>query len=119
MAVGNCVKLKYELLRILPFAAIPQGGVYQGIGLPFQEPPRMLKIQNTTNQGVYISYNGYANSAVDFIVADSAFIYDFGSNMSSTGGLLEQPAGDRVYVSSDIAPTMGNIYVTVMYASND
>jgi hypothetical protein len=119
MAVANSVKIRYELLRILPFASILQGGVFTGVGLPFQDPPRMIKVQNTTDQGLYISFNGYAGSAVDFIVAESGFIYDYGSNRSDTGGNLEQPAGDRVYVYSDVAPTIGNVYVTVMYASND
>lgn len=109
---GN--KIRYETLRILNFADISVS--YASVGTPFSHPVRILKVSNTTNANLIISFDGV--NEMDFIAASSFYLYDFGSNKADPGGYLEQPIGDRLYVAQEsIAPTSGNVYVTVVYAA--
>lgn len=110
----SSVRLDYEDLRSLAFGGI--SGAYAGVGLPFVNPVRMIKVTNYTDANILISFNGVDDK--DFIPAYSAFIYDYGSNKADAAGLLEQPAAQRIYVKQESgAPTTGNVYVTVMFAS--
>ncbi len=107
MASENSLLVRYEDLRSLGFAAI--SGTYAGVGTSFVHPVRMLKVSNLTNANLIISFNGIDDK--------DAYIYDFASNQSESAGNLEQQAGERLYVrEEDVAPTLGNVYVTVIYA---
>ncbi len=113
MASENSLLVRYEDLRSLGFAAI--SGTYAGVGTSFVHPVRMLKVSNLTNANLIISFNGIDDK--DVVAASSAYIYDFASNQSESAGNLEQQAGERLYVrEEDVAPTLGNVYVTVIYA---
>lgn len=117
MAIASSVKIRFEDLRVLPLADLVED-IFIGVGGPFLNPPRMIKIQNTTNADIFLSFNGV--DVQDVVVARSAFIYDYGSNQADAGGLLEQCSGERVYAlytSAAPAPTVGNVYVTVIYAA--
>lgn len=107
-------RVRYENLRSLGFASIGAG--YVGVGTAFADPVRIIKINNTTNSNLIISYDGVNDK--DFIFAGSAFVLDYASNKEGPVDKLEQSIGDRVYVRYETgAPTSGNVYVTVIYAS--
>ncbi len=114
--VSSAVRARYEPLRSLLFSGI--SGVYAGVGLPFENPVRILKITNFTDKNILVSLNGVDNH--DIVASNGFFLYDYSSNKSSSGGLLEQPQGDRIYVKAEAAdnlPTIGTVYVTIVYAS--
>ena len=110
----SSVRVRYEPLRSIGFGAVTSS--YQAVGLPFANPVRILKVTNLTNQSMLISLNGIDDH--DIVAGNGFFLYDYSSNKSSAAGLLEQPQGDRIYVkAATTLPTNGNIYVTVVYAS--
>ena len=110
----SSIRIRYEPLRSLAFGSI--SGVYAGVGLPFANPVRILKVTNLTDVPLLVSYNGVDDH--DVVAATGFYLYDFASNQSAAAGLLEQPAGDRIYVKEAVgAPTSGSVYVTVVYAS--
>lgn len=114
MNLPNSVRIRYEDLRSLGWAAI--GANYVAIGTALENPIRILKISNFTDVNLLVSFNGVDDK--DIVSANSYSLYDYGSNKSLGGGYLELPAGDRLYVKAeDLLPSRGNIYVTVMYVS--
>jgi len=114
--LASSIRARYEPLRSVLFSGI--SSVYAGVGLPFENPVRILKVTNFTNVNILVSLNGIDDH--DIAISNGYFLYDYSSNKSSAGGLLEQPLGDRIYVkaeSADNLPTSGRVYVTVVYAS--
>ncbi len=107
------VRLEYEDLRTLAFGSI--SGTYAAVGAAFVNPVRMLKITNTTNADLLISFDGTTDK--DVVPAYVSQIYDFGTNKGKPDGTLEQRVGDRVYVKQAAgAASLGSVYVTVMFA---
>ena len=110
----SSVRVRYEPLRSIAFGAI--SGVYASVGLPFSNPVRILKVTNLTNANILVSLNGIDDH--DVVTANGFFLYDYASNKAQAAGLLEQPQGDRIYVKAESGvPTLGNLYVTIVYAS--
>jgi hypothetical protein len=110
----SSIRVRYEPLRSTLFSAITSS--YQSVGLPFANPVRILKVTNVTNQSILISLNGIDDH--DIVAANGFFLYDYSSNKANAGGLLEQPQGDRIYIKAQSSlPTIGSLYVTVVYAS--
>lgn len=110
----SSIRVRYEPLRSIAFGSITTS--YQGVGLPFANPVRILKVTNLTNQPMLISINGIDDH--DVVAANGFFLYDYASNKSDAAGILEQPQGDRIYVRTpSTLPTSGSLYVTVVYAS--
>ena len=112
-AVSSAI-VRFENLRRLGFAALGAG--YVAVGTPFANPLRLIKVTNTTDANLIISFDGVADK--DVVAANSAYVYDYAANKSSQGGYLEQPVGDCVYVKLEAAAaTLGNVYVTTIYAA--
>jgi len=110
----SSVRVRYEPLRSIAFGGI--SGSYVGVGLPFSNPVRILKVTNLTDEDILVSLNGIDDH--DIVAANGFFLYDYASNKSNAAGLLEQPQGDRIYVKAESdLPAIGNLYVTVVYAS--
>lgn len=107
-------RVAWENLRSLGFASI--SGVYAGVGTPINNPGRVAKMHNTTDVNLFVSTNGIDNK--DFIPAGGFWLYDFTANKSFEGAPLEVPAYTRFYVKQESgAPTSGNVYLTIIYAS--
>jgi hypothetical protein len=117
--VGNLAssaRAKFELLRSLGFAGI--GANYVGVGTPFLNPVRILKVTNTTDVNILVSINGIDDR--DILPASFYYLYDVGINKADCVGLLELSAGDRIYVKAESAlPTLGKVYVTTLYAAQN
>ncbi len=110
----SSVRNRFEILREAAFGDI--SGAYSGVGLPFENPIRLMKFVNETDVTVYVSLNGIDNH--DVLPGNSFSLYDVCTNKSESAGLLEQPQGDRVYVKARAGlPTVGAFYVVATYAS--
>lgn len=110
----SSIRVRYEPLRSTAFGDITTG--YEGVGLPFANPVRILKVTNLTDKDILVSFDGITDH--DVVAANGFFLYDYSSNRSNTAGLLEQPQGDRIYIKAeDTLPTIGTLYVTIVYAS--
>lgn len=113
-SLTSAVRVRYETLRSILYSSISSS--YTAIGTPFANPVRILKVTNLTNQNMLISLNGIDNH--DVLPDNGFFLYDYASNKANVAGLLEQPLGDQIYVKAESTlPTQGNVYVTVVYAS--
>lgn len=106
---------RYEVLRSVAFGSIPTGS-WVAVGTPYANPARLLKVTNTTNANIFISDDGVNQK--DIIPAGTSQWIDYSSDKSNQAGVLEQPTNTQFYVQySGTAPTSGNIYVTLIYAS--
>ena len=106
---------RYEPLRSLGFGSIPTGS-WATVGTPYINPARIIKITNTTNANILISYDGV--NSHDIVTAGTAEIIDYCSDKTEQAGVLEQQANTQVYVQySGGAPTTGSVYVTLIYGS--
>jgi CO dehydrogenase/acetyl-CoA synthase epsilon subunit len=114
MSRVNAIRATFEQLRSLGFAGI--SGAYAPIGVGFLNPIRMLKITNMTDQDVIISFDGVIDH--DIVIAAGFTLYDFSTNMSTTGGYMELPEHTIVYAKTAgvVLPLSGSIYVTAIYA---
>jgi len=114
--LASSARARFELLRSIGFAAISNN--FAGVGTPFLNPIRILKITNTTDVNILVSFNGL--DSIDILPADFYYLYDIGENKADCVGLLELAAGDRVYVKAEAGlPTVGSVYVTSMYAAQN
>lgn len=110
------IRVAYEPLRSIAFGDVTTS--YQAVGDPFANPVRILKVTNLTDQDMLISFDGTTDH--DVVAANGFYLYDYASNKSSVGGLLEQPQNNQIYIKAEgTLPGSGNIYVTVVYASQN
>lgn len=113
---ANSVRVAFEALRSLAFGSI--SGTYALVGTVFENPVRQLLIHNTTNANVIISYDGVTDHS--FLAAGTSRVMDYCSNTSMQSGVFTQPARQGVYVKDESAATSsGNVYVEVVYASDN
>lgn len=115
-SVSSSIRVRYEPLRSILFSGI--SGTYESVGIPFENPVRILKVTNFTNTNILVSLNGIDDH--DVVCANGFFLYDYSSNKANAAGMLEQPQGDRIYIKAEAAdnlPTIGSVYVTIVYAS--
>ena len=111
---ATSIKIRYETLRSIAFGDISGG--YSPVGSSFENAVRMIKVTNTTDADMIISYDGSRD--MDVIPARTAQILDYGSNKTSVGGQLDQSLGERLYVRQESSsPTLGSVYATIIYAS--
>src|SRR5574337_251097 len=100
----SSVRVRYEPLRSLGFASI--SGSYAGVGTPFANPIRLLKVTNLTDAALLVSFDGVVDN--DIVAANGFYLYDYSTNKADQAGFLEQPLGTRLYVKQESsAATMG------------
>ena len=114
----SSMRAKFENLRTLAFGSISDAS-YTAVGASFANPIRILKISNTTDINVFISFDGVLSNAMDVVVPNGFVLYDLSTNKASQAGALEIPSGSTVYVKriGATTATIGDIYVTAIYAS--
>lgn len=107
-------RIVYENLRSVSFGSIT--GSYASIGVPFENPIRILRVTNTTDVVILVSFDGVNDK--DVSPNKTAYVYDYCSNASDQGGYAEQSAGTTVYIKAESSlPTVGKIYITAIYVS--
>lgn len=110
--------LRAERLRSLAFSELTTG--YLAMGTPFSNAVRILHLQNLTNANVLYSFDGLLPDGI--LAANGGFILlDATANKINDNGLFIK-VGTHMHfalVSGDVAPTSGNVYMSVFYAARD
>lgn len=109
----NAIRIQFEEIRSVAFGDI--SGAFVAIGNPFEHPIRVVKVVNTTNAEVIISYDGLTEH--DVLPSGSFTLYDWCANKSDPAGGAFQAVGTQVWVLSDGSPSSGNVYVVAAYAT--
>jgi len=113
--LASAGRVRFEELRSLGAGSISTF-YYSAVSSSFGHPVRILKVTNLTDADLLISFDGVAD--YDIVAAKGYCLYDYCTNKTDQSGLLEQPEGDRVYVKAvSTIPTLGSVYVTILYAS--
>lgn len=108
----NSIVAHFDTLRSIAHGSI--SGSYAAIGSALTYPARIVKITNNTDGDMLISTDGIND--MDFIPAHGFALYDLCTNQSLNGGSLQFPVGTVVSVKQSTAPTVGSVYLTVIYA---
>jgi len=87
---------------------------YVKLGNPIDQPLRILKISNTTDQGIILSTDGV--TIHDYIASNGFILYDLGTNRAEMGSTLQFAAGTQFYIASEALTTTGNVILTGIYA---
>lgn len=102
--------------RLLPEAlrsrAAPFSGSYQAIGTPITNQSRIIKLTNTSDVEVLISWNGMDDHEI--IPSGGFLLLDCSSNAANPG-ILVAAAGTQFYAKGT-AGTTGSVYLSTYYA---
>jgi len=110
MAYGT--RVAFDAVRELAFGSI--SGTYAALGVPIADNVRLLSVSNSTDDEVYISFDGTTNHLR--LVANSFKLFDLSANKIRDDGLFIA-AGTQVYVKQvSGAPTSGSVWVEAMSA---
>ncbi len=109
------IRWRPEELRSLDFTDVES--TYVAFGTAMQNPIINYRIQNFTDKSVIISYDGFTDH--DIVGGMSFVLFDVSSNKGK-GEVLALTKGDIIYVKQESdAPTLGALYLSVYYASNN
>lgn len=112
--MSNAQRVAFEPLRSLAFGSVAAS--YTAVGGLYDNPARLIKIDNSTDANVLISFNGVDDHI--FVPAISAVLFDYASDRVGPEDRLEQPVNTQIYVKRESgAPSSGNVYVSLMFAS--
>lgn len=106
-------RIRYEPLRSLAFGSI--SGTYAAVGTGFDNAARMLMIDNLTDANLTLSFDGVHDHLI--IASSSGRIIDYATNRVGPVDQLEQAEGTILYVKG--APSVGSIYLSVIYAASN
>lgn len=110
MARSQAIRLVPEPARSLAFGSI--GAAYAAVGTAFQNPIRIVRIQNLTDAALWFSFDGIYDHEV---ISPNAFLLlDVTANASREQGCFFAE-GTRMYVKELDTPTTGSVYVTVYH----
>lgn len=94
-----------------PIALAP----WVAIGTPIEEPLRILKISNNTDQDIIISTD--AATEMEFVAANGFSLWDLGTNTDWQASTLQFARGTQFYVkAATVATTIGDVIITGIYA---
>ena len=103
-----------DALRSLAFGSI--GASYLPIGSAFGHPMRVVKVINTANTDMVISFDGTTDN--DYIPAGGFALYDLTTNQVQTQGWFFR-TGTQVYVKYATAPASGSVFVVAFYGQGE
>lgn len=110
----SSIVVAVDALRSLAFGAI--GVTYTAIGVPFAHPMRIIKITNTTNTDMYVSFDGIIDH--DYVPAGAFTLYDLTTNQNETAGWYFR-IGTQVYIRYAMAPASGSVFVVALYGQGE
>lgn len=114
MGMTNAIRVQYEPIREVDNGDI--AGIYTAIGTPFLHAIRMVRIVNTTNADVFISYDGSTDH--DIVPQGGFVLYDYGTNKAENAGILEQAKGTQPWVRLvSGAASSGSLFLIAIYAA--
>ncbi len=114
MSNAQSIRLNSIPVQAVAFGSVASSFTAMGVAMP--EPIRILKVNNSTNADVYISFDG--TTVNDVIVASSGMVIDVTTNKSIDQGMF-LAKGTIVYLKYVSAPTSGNVYLSAYYADNN
>jgi len=109
----NAQRMRFEELRSIAFGDI--SGVYAQVGTQLANPARIIKMINSTDVDITVSFDGVTDH--DILTTNATgFVYDIGTNKSLSAPFFLD-IGSSIYVKG--TPTSGSVYVVVIYASSN
>jgi len=110
--VSLSIRFVPEALRSIAFGSI--GAAYMGVGTAFDNPVRILFIQNLTDAGLTFSFDGVNDH---FVLPDNGFLLlDVSANKTNERGFFVAE-GQRIYVKELGTPTTGSVYLSAFYGT--
>lgn len=85
--------------------------LFYAIGDPLERPARIIKIDNTCNEDVFISMNAVQPWCI--IPGGSFLLLDLSTNDTSVEGFMIAE-GAQFWAQALVAPTEGSVYVTAI-----
>lgn len=111
----NAIQVDWEYVRQLAFSDISGGG-WVAFGIPFAVQPRIVKCWNKTDADIWLSKAGVDGTEIDYVPAQSGFIYDLTAN--KTAETFNIPNGTQLYVKVDgAAPTLGKVVFVSIFGN--
>ena len=107
------IRLMPEVLRTLAFGSI--GANYSPIGTPFENPSRILILQNLTDATLMFSFNGIDDNLA--IAGPGSFVLDITSNRGVAGALYIAE-GTTIFVKQIDNPGVGAVYVSTFFGDS-
>lgn len=109
--MGSPIQVKAEVLRSVANGGI--SGTYAAVGSPFANQCRILSLINNTDGDMFFSLDGTNNH---FFVPKSTFkLLDLTANRLGLQNIFALAIGTQIYVKQSSAPTVGSVYVEVIY----
>ena len=109
MAYGT--RVRFDSVRELGFGGI--SGTYTSVGTPTTDHVRILSMNNSTDQEVYVSFDGVTDHLR--FAANSFKLLDLSTNKIRDDGLF-LAVGTQIYVKEVSASvTSGSFWIEVMY----
>jgi len=110
MAYGT--RVKFDAIRELDFGDV--SGTYAAIGTPTTDYARIISINSSLDDEVYISTDGSTNEIR--LSSNSFILLDLSSNKVRDDGLFI-PIGTQFYVKQvSGAVSSGSVWITIVYA---
>jgi hypothetical protein len=106
---GPALIVRVDALREIAFGSIT--GSFAVFGAKFAHATRIVKIINTCNTGMFISFDGTTTN--DYVPGGGFVLYDLTTN--GIGQEFVFQIGTQVYVKYESAPASGNVYVSCIY----
>lgn len=119
--MSTATNIKATFLTAIGSDHTGAGASYAAFGSATTKPVESMIINATFNNPVFVSVDGTNNHIfvpVSATVPTFSMVVNFSSSKQNTGR-LELPAGTQFYLKQgpDGAPTAGDIYITLIYAS--
>lgn len=107
-------RLRVEAARSLAFGSIAAG--YTAVGTPFDHPISILYFFNSTNETVWLSFDGVVDHVP--LASGSFLLLDITTNKANQIGLFAEK-GTQMYVKRlSGAPASGSLYISSFYAKS-
>jgi len=110
---AQAIRLVPEPARTLAHGSI--GASYMGVGTAFENPIRIIVIQNITDATLMFSFDGIDDHIP--LPREGFILLDITANKSIEHGFYI-PEGARIYVKQISAPTQGAVYVTAFHGAD-
>lgn len=115
MSLAQQIRMTSIPVQVVDFGDISSSFTAFGDAMP--APIRILKIQNTTDADIYISFDGFISN--DVVVAGSGMVLDITTNKSIDQGMY-LPQETVFYLAyTGGAPTSGAVYLSAYYTVNN
>jgi hypothetical protein len=106
--------VRVDALQSLPAVSISSS--YNQVAALYH-PTRLLKIVNTCNADVFISFDGSTDN--DYVPAGGFTLYDCTTNKTNNTTYFVFQRGTGIYVRSTGAPSSGAVYVVAIYGNGE